>query len=65
MEGIGTIMPVENSMIEPTFLGCPGVLNSAMTAVVCLYTAIGFFGYYRYGDLTDATISKNLPSSEM
>lgn len=58
-------MPVENSMVEPTFLGCPGVLNSAMAAVVCLYTAIGFFGYYRYGDLTDATISKNLPSNEM
>lgn len=65
MEGIGTIMPVENSMVEPTFLGCPGVLNSAMSAVVCLYTAIGFFGYYRYGDATEDTISKNLPSGEM
>ncbi|XP_066252907.1 proton-coupled amino acid transporter-like protein pathetic [Euwallacea similis] len=65
MEGIGTIMPVENSMAERRFLGCSGVLNSAMTAVVCLYTAIGFFGYYRYGDATDATITKNLPSDEI
>ncbi|KAL1506630.1 hypothetical protein ABEB36_005956 [Hypothenemus hampei] len=65
MEGIGTIMPVENSMEKPTFLGCPGVLNSAMTVVVCLYTAIGFFGYYRFGDFTDATITKNLPSDEI
>ncbi|XP_050307861.1 proton-coupled amino acid transporter-like protein CG1139 [Anthonomus grandis grandis] len=65
MEGIGTIMPVENSMTKPTFLGCPGVLNSAMSVVVCLYTAIGFFGYYKFGDLTEATITKNLPSNEI
>ena len=65
MEGIGTIMPVENSMVKPKFLGCNGVLNSAMTVVVCLYTAIGFFGYYKFGDDTDATITKNLPSDEM
>ncbi|ENN74438.1 hypothetical protein YQE_08973, partial [Dendroctonus ponderosae] len=65
MEGIGTIMPVENSMVEPRFLGCPGVLNSAMSVVVCLYTAIGFFGYYKYGESTEATITRNLPSSEM
>ncbi|XP_066146373.1 proton-coupled amino acid transporter-like protein pathetic [Euwallacea fornicatus] len=65
MEGIGTIMPVENSMVERRFLGCSGVLNSAMTAVICLYTAIGFFGYYRYGEATDATITKNLPSDEI
>ncbi|XP_048517035.1 proton-coupled amino acid transporter-like protein CG1139 isoform X2 [Dendroctonus ponderosae] len=65
MEGIGTIMPVENSMVEPRFLGCPGVLNSAMSVVVCLYTAIGFFGYYKYGESTEATITRNLPSSEI
>ncbi|CAG9765439.1 unnamed protein product [Ceutorhynchus assimilis] len=65
MEGIGTIMPVENTMTKPSFVGCPGVLNSAMTVVICLYTAIGFFGYYRFGDLTDATITKNLPSEEI
>lgn len=58
-------MPVENSMAKPTFIGCPGVLNTAMTVVVCLYTGIGFFGYYRFGEGTDATITKNLPSDEM
>lgn len=65
MEGIGTIMPVENSMVERRFLGCPGVLNSAMTVVVCLYASIGFFGYYKFGEDTDATITKNLPSNEI
>ncbi|KAF7283546.1 proton-coupled amino acid transporter-like protein pathetic [Rhynchophorus ferrugineus] len=65
MEGIGTIMPVENSMVKPKFLGCHGVLNSAMIVVVCLYTCIGFFGYYRFGDKTEATITRNLPSNEI
>lgn len=46
MEGIGVVMPVENSMRKPQqFLGCPGVLNTAMITVVALYAVIGFFGY--------------------
>lgn len=51
MEGIGVVMPVENDMQKPQhFLGCPGVLNTAMITVVVLYAVIGFFGYVRYGD---------------
>ncbi|KAJ8922891.1 hypothetical protein NQ315_007927 [Exocentrus adspersus] len=65
MEGIGTIMPVENSLTKPQFVGCPGVLNIAMTVVVSLYTSIGFFGYMRFGDKTEATITKNLPSDDI
>ncbi|XP_060530580.1 proton-coupled amino acid transporter-like protein pathetic isoform X2 [Cylas formicarius] len=65
MEGIGTIMPVENSMEKPQFIGCPGVLNSAMTAVVLLFSAIGFFGYLSFGEETQATITTNLPSEEI
>lgn len=65
MEGIGTIMPVENSMMKPQFIGCPGVLNIAMTTVVGIYSAMGFFGYYAFGEATDATITQNLPSDEM
>lgn len=61
MEGIGTIMPVENSMVKPKFLGCHGVLNSAMMVIISLYASIGFFGYYKFGEGTEATITKNLP----
>lgn len=51
MEGIGVVMPVENDMKKPQhFLGCPGVLNTAMITVVVLYAVIGFFGYVRFGD---------------
>lgn len=66
MEGIGVVMPVENSMKKPQhFLGCPGVLNVAMVLVVALYTTIGFFGYYKYGQETKASITFNLPLDEM
>ncbi|KAG5876954.1 hypothetical protein JTB14_017191 [Gonioctena quinquepunctata] len=65
MEGIGTIMPVENTMVTDSFIGCPGVLNSAMTMVVIFYTAVGFCGYVAYGDKTEATITQNLPSQDV
>lgn len=66
MEGIGVVMPVENSMKKPEhFLGCPGVLNVAMTTVVLIYAIIGFFGYLKYGDLTEGSITFNLPVDEM
>ncbi|CAG9765441.1 unnamed protein product [Ceutorhynchus assimilis] len=65
MEGIGTIMPVENSMPERQFLGSCGVLNSAMVVIVFFFTSIGFLGYYRYGELTEVTITKNLPDGEI
>ncbi|RZF43025.1 hypothetical protein LSTR_LSTR001203 [Laodelphax striatellus] len=62
MEGIGTIMPIENSMRHPShFLGCPGVLNFAMLIVVSLITSLGFFGYLKYGDKTVGSITLNLP----
>ncbi|KAF5270107.1 hypothetical protein FQA39_LY08519 [Lamprigera yunnana] len=66
MEGIGVVMPVENSMKKPQhFLGCPGVLNGAMSIVVILYSIIGFFGYLKYGDETEATITLNFPVTEL
>lgn len=62
MEGIGVVMPVENAMKKPHhFLGCPGVLNSAMITIVLLYAIIGFFGYVRYDDLVEGSITMNLP----
>ncbi|KAG5870650.1 hypothetical protein JTB14_010568 [Gonioctena quinquepunctata] len=65
MEGIGTIMPVENSMIIPKFLGFPGVLTMGMTVIVALFSGMGCFGYWAYGDKTEATVTKNLPSEDI
>jgi len=65
MEGIGVVMPVENSMKKPQhFLGCPGVLNTAMITVVTLYAVIGFFGYVKYGDKILGSITLNLKEGE-
>ena len=56
------VLPIENSMKKPEhFLGCPGVLNIAMTVVVLLYGTVGFFGYLKYGEATDGSITLNLP----
>ncbi|XP_075972274.1 proton-coupled amino acid transporter-like protein pathetic [Anticarsia gemmatalis] len=62
MEGIGVVMPVENTMKKPQhFLGCPSVLVVAMTTVLVLYSILGLFGYFRYGDELRGTITLNLP----
>ena len=46
-------------------LGYNGVLNTSMTLVVALYIAMGFYGYLRFGEDIDATISLNLPPADM
>ncbi|CAH2217888.1 jg22910, partial [Pararge aegeria aegeria] len=66
MEGIGVVMPVENEMAKPEqFLGCPGVLNVAMTIVISLYGLVGFFGYIKYGDTVRGSVTLNLPQDEL
>ncbi|KAJ2950822.1 hypothetical protein O0L34_g9093 [Tuta absoluta] len=66
MEGIGVVMPVENEMAKPQqFLGCPGVLNVAMTIVISLYGIVGFFGYIKYGDDVRGSVTLNLPQDDI
>ncbi|CAH2063793.1 unnamed protein product, partial [Iphiclides podalirius] len=66
MEGIGVVMPVENEMAKPQkFLGCPGVLNTAMVIVITLYGVVGFFGYVQYGDEVKGSVTLNLPQDEI
>ncbi len=61
-EGIGVVLPLENKMREPRALrGWNGVLNTAMICVSCLYIAVGFFGYLKYGERVEASITLNLP----
>lgn len=59
-------MSLENNMQTPQhFIGCPGVLNIGMFVVVILYTAVGFFGYLKYGEATKGSITLNLPTEEV
>lgn len=58
------ILPLENNMKTPEdFGGWTGVLNTGMVIVASLYTAIGFFGYLKYGDYVRGSITLNLPSN--
>ncbi|EEB20388.1 proton-coupled amino acid transporter, putative [Pediculus humanus corporis] len=66
IEGIGTILPIENEMKNPErFVGgkC-SVIDTAMTIVVLFYGVIGFFGYLEYGEETRGSITLNLPIDE-
>lgn len=66
MEGIGVVMPIENEMLKPQqFLGCPGVLNIAMSAVVVLYGFVGFTGYLQFGEDVRGSLTLNLPLDEV
>lgn len=66
MEGIGTVLPVENTMREPKkLLGWTGVLNVAMVVVVILFAGMGFFGYLCYGEKVEGSVTLNLPPEEI
>ncbi|XP_054266458.1 proton-coupled amino acid transporter-like protein pathetic isoform X2 [Macrosteles quadrilineatus] len=61
MEGIGTILPIENSMRNPRkLLSCPGVLNTAMIFITLLFGSIGFFGYLKFGDDVQGSVTLNM-----
>lgn len=65
-EGIGVVLPLENNMRTPEdFGGTTGVLNTGMVIVACLYTAVGFFGYLKYGENVKGSITLNLPPEDM
>ncbi|KAF0301127.1 Proton-coupled amino acid transporter 4 [Amphibalanus amphitrite] len=61
----GKVLPLENEMADPgEFRGWNGVLNTGMTLVMCMYTAVAFFGYLKYGDAVLGSITLNLPTSD-
>ncbi|KAJ8945928.1 hypothetical protein NQ318_016756 [Aromia moschata] len=65
IEAIGVVMPLENHMKTPQhFTGLCGVLNQGMSAVTLVYMLLGFFGYLKYGDKVEGSITLNLPKEE-
>ncbi|KAF2359652.1 Amino acid transporter transmembrane domain [Trinorchestia longiramus] len=64
-EGIGVVLPLHRNMQHPEDLGgYNGVLNTGMILVTCLYIGMGFFGYLKYGELVQGSITLNLPKEE-
>lgn len=65
-EGIGLVLPLQKEMREPeSFGGSCGVLNTGMTVVACLYIAVGFFGYLKFGADVKGSITLNLPAEPL
>ncbi len=65
-EGIALVLPLQKEMSEPEALGGRlGVLNAGMAIVGCMNTAIGFYGYLKYGDQVAGSITLNLPSTPL
>jgi len=59
-------MPLENNMKTPQhFIGCPSVLNIGMAIVVLLYSTVGMFGFLKYGEDTEGSITLNLPKDQL
>lgn len=60
------VLPLENNMKTPQdFGGWNGVLNTGMVIVTCLYTAVGFFGYLKYGENVKGSITLNLDPNDL
>lgn len=60
------MLPLENEMKTPkAFGGSFGVLNQGMVVIVLLYVGMGLFGFIKYGDAIQGSITLNLPPEDM
>ncbi|XP_065161836.1 proton-coupled amino acid transporter-like protein CG1139 isoform X2 [Atheta coriaria] len=65
LEAVGVVIALENNMKTPkSFGGTCGVLNVAMVVIVFLYVGMGFLGYWRYGEQSEASITLNFPPQD-
>lgn len=65
-EGIGLILPLKNSMKHPANFSRPlGVLNIGVGMQTILFLSLGIFGYWKYGDETESSLTLNLPTDEV
>lgn len=64
--GIGLVLPLENGMETPgQFYGWLGVLNTGFTMVIIMFDIVGYFGYLRFGNVVQGSITLNLPGNEI
>lgn len=65
-EGIGVVLPLIKEMQSPEHIsGLNGVLNTSMSLVAILYMGVGFFGYAKYGQFVNGSITLNLPETTL
>jgi len=65
-EGIALVLPLQKDMKRPQdFRGCTGLLNIGMFTVASLYLSVGLFGYWKYGEDIESSITLNLPNGHI
>lgn len=65
-EGIALVLPLQNAMKNPkSFSKLFGVLNVGMILTTVIYILLGFIGYWKYGEHTEASLTLNLPTNQM
>ncbi|XP_018645556.1 amino acid transporter, putative [Schistosoma mansoni] len=61
-EGISLVLPLQSKMIDPTRYGLPfGVLTTGMIIVICMNVAVGFYGFLKFGEESEGSITLNIP----
>ena len=59
-------MPMENEMKHPQeFTGPLSILNFSIFTLILSYVVMGLFGFVRYGESVEGSITLNLPKNEV
>jgi proton-coupled amino acid transporter len=61
-EGIGLIIPIQESMREPKKF--PRVLGVVMVIITCLFVSMGALSYAAYGSKTETVVILNMPQDD-
>lgn len=65
-EGIGIVLPLQREMKHPNnFSRKLGVLNIGVLILTSFVITFGFFGYWRFGDEVESSLTMNLPQDEV
>ncbi|XP_049884501.1 proton-coupled amino acid transporter-like protein CG1139 [Pectinophora gossypiella] len=65
LEAVGVVLALEYNMKNPKeFVGLFGLFNIGMCVIIALYLVVGIFGYIKYGDEIEASITLNLPKTQ-
>ncbi|XP_023933886.2 proton-coupled amino acid transporter-like protein CG1139 [Bicyclus anynana] len=65
LEAVGVVLALEFNMEKPKrFVGLFGLFNVGMVFIMSLYVLMGVFGYLKYGDDVQASLTLNLPQDQ-
>ncbi|XP_064545666.1 glutamate transporter polyphemus-like isoform X1 [Drosophila montana] len=66
VSSVGVMLAIEQKMAKPAqYLGWCGVLSRGGIFVTVTYILFGSFGYWRYGDKVEGSITLNVPTEEL